>query len=114
MIFGCRIIGTFIYYNSLTSERYLNLRQNNFQEALENISLAVVQICCMLYPDPFAIIYPKGFQKRIGIHLTRLWPAWPPDLTPLDLCFRITLGTECLIKNEELSRFVTAVIVKLA
>lgn len=91
-IFGTTIIGPFFYHGSLTSDRYLNLLQNDIEEALDRLPLANIQGCwyqqdgapahnSRAVRDYLCERFPNTW---IGTHSTIAWPARSPDLTPLD------------------------------
>ena len=91
-ILGTNIIGPFIYQNNLTAERYLHLLENNLEETLDNLPLAVTHNCWFdqegapahnskVVRDYLDRRFPE---KWIGTHSNTPWPARSPDLTPLD------------------------------
>jgi len=91
-IFGTRLIGPFFYNASLTSENYLNLLENDLEEALDNLPIAEVRNCWFQQdgaPAHNALIVREYLSDRfprrwIGTHSTVPWPPRSPDITPLD------------------------------
>lgn len=91
-IFGTRIIGPFIYHDSLTAQRYQNLLDTYLEDALDNLPLADNQNCWFQQDGAPAhnsrvvreYLSNRFPEKWIGTHSTVSWPARSPDMTPLD------------------------------
>ena len=91
-IVGRRIIGPFFYNYNLNSEHYLNLLQNNLEEALDNLPLAETRNHWFqqdgapahngrAVTDYLSARFPE---KLISTYSETPWPARSPDITPLD------------------------------
>lgn len=87
-IFGRKIIGPFIYHNSLTSERYLHILRRYLEDALDDLPLR-----CWFQQDGAPAhnsrdvrqyLSERFERKCIGTYSETPWPARSPDLTPLD------------------------------
>lgn len=91
-ILGTRIIGPFFYQHNLTSEHYLNLLQNDLEEALDNLPLAEQRDTWFQQDGAPAhnsrvvreYISARFPEKSISTYSVTPWPARSPDLTPLD------------------------------
>ena len=91
-IFGQKIIGPFIYHNSLTSERYLDILRNELENSLDDLPLQTVHSCWFQQDGAPAHnsrsvrqYLDERFEGRyIGTHSETPWPARSPDLTPVD------------------------------
>lgn len=91
-ILGTKILGPFIYHNSLTAERYLHLLQNDLEYCLDNLPLAQVNSCWFQQDGAPAhnsrqvreYLSQRFPGKWIGTFSEVSWPARSPDLTPLD------------------------------
>lgn len=91
-ILGTRIIGPFFYHQNLTSERYLNLLQNNLEETLGDLPLEEVRDCWFQQDgapahnsravrEYLSATFPE---KVISTYSETPWPARSPDITPPD------------------------------
>lgn len=91
-IFGTTIVGPFIYQHTLTSERYLHLLQNDLEDALDNMPLAMIHNSWIQQDGAPAhnsravreYLSMRFPEKIISTHSETPWPARSPDITPLD------------------------------
>lgn len=91
-ILGRRLIGPIIFDNSLTSNTYLQLLQNDVEDILDNLPLEESNNCWFHQdgaPPHNSRIVANYLNERfgnrwIGTHGNVPWPARSPDLTPMD------------------------------
>lgn len=124
-ILGTRIIGPFIYRNSLTSERYLDLLRHDLEDALDNLPLGAVHDCWLQQDgapahnsrDVRQYLSERFPRKVIGTYSETPWPARSPDLTPLDFFLwgyiKNEVYRECFENEEHLLRSVQAAFNKI-
>lgn len=91
-ILGSRLVGPIIFDGTLTSEVYLNLFQNNIEDLLDELPLAVTRNVWFHQDGAPAhnsrivtnFLAERFGDRRIGTHAPVAWPPRYPDLTPLD------------------------------
>jgi len=91
-ILGRKVLGPFIYHNTLTAERYLHFLQNYLEDYLDDLPLAEVNNCWFQQDGAPAhnagqvqeYLSQRFPGKWIGTRSEVPWPARSPDLTPLD------------------------------
>ena len=93
-ILGSRLVRPIIYEETLTSDVYLNLLQNDIEDYLDELPLQTTQNCWFQQDGSPAhnsravinYLNNKFDHKWIGTRGPVAWPARSPDLTPLDFC----------------------------
>lgn len=91
-IVGKRILGPFIYHQNLNSESYLDLLQENLEDALDNLPLAEIRNHwfqqdgapahnARAVTEYLSTRFPR---RLISTYSRTPWPARSPDCNPLD------------------------------